>query len=60
MTKTTLTRTIFNWDCLKNSEIQFIIIKMGAWQHPGRHAAGGAESSESSSEGCQENWLPCG
>jgi len=24
----------------------------GAWQHPGRDGAGGAESSTSSSEGC--------
>jgi hypothetical protein len=34
------------------SEVQSIIIKAGAWQHPGRHGAGGAESSTSSSEGC--------
>jgi len=29
------------------------VIKMGAWQHPGRHGAGSAESSTSSSEGCE-------
>jgi len=27
---------------------------MGAWQHPGRHGAEGAESSTSSSEDCKE------
>ena len=31
--------------------VQSIIIKAGTWQHPGRHGAGGAESS--TSEGCQ-------
>jgi hypothetical protein len=51
MTKTTLIRT-FNWGWLTTSEVQFIIIKAGAWQCPGRHGAGGAESSTSSSEGC--------
>jgi hypothetical protein len=33
-------------------QVQFIIIKVGAWQHPGRHGAGGAETSTSSSGGC--------
>jgi len=28
---------------------------VGTWQHPGRHGAGGAESSTSSSEGCYQN-----
>jgi hypothetical protein len=32
----------------------FIIIKLGAWQHPGRHGAGGAERSTSSSKGKQK------
>jgi hypothetical protein len=32
-------------------QVQSIIIKVGAWQHPGRHCAGRAESSTSSSEG---------
>jgi hypothetical protein len=50
MTKATLIRTIFNWDWLTGSEVQFIIIKAGTWQHPGRHGAGRAESSF---EGCQ-------
>jgi hypothetical protein len=36
-------------------EVQSIIIKVGAWQHPDRHGAGGAESSISSSEGCWKN-----
>jgi len=34
------------------SEVQSIIIKVGTWQHPGRHGAGGAESSTSSCVGC--------
>jgi hypothetical protein len=38
----TLIRT-FNWGWLINSEAQSIIIKAGAWQHPGRHGGGGAE-----------------
>jgi hypothetical protein len=52
MTKATLIRTTFNWGWLTGSEVQPIIIKAGVWQHPGRHGAGGAESSTSSSEGC--------
>ena len=28
-----------------SSEVQPIIIKVGTWQHPGRHGAGEAESS---------------
>jgi hypothetical protein len=47
MTKTTLIRTAFNWGWLKGSEVQSII-KTGAWQHPGRHGVGKAESSRSS------------
>ena len=34
------------------SEVQSIITKVGTWQRPGRHGAGGAWSSTSSSEGC--------
>jgi hypothetical protein len=45
-------KTTFNWGWLTSSEVQSIIIKVGAWQHPGRHGAGGAESSMSSSKGC--------
>ena len=52
MTKASLTRTIFNWGWLIGSEVQSSIIKVGTWQHPGRHGAGKAESSTSSSEGC--------
>jgi hypothetical protein len=55
MTKATLIRTTFNWGWLTGSEVQSIITKAGAWQHPGRHGAGGAESSTSSSEGCKQN-----
>jgi hypothetical protein len=51
MTKATLRRTTFNWGWLTGSEVQSILIKAGTWQHPGRHGAGGAESSTSSSEG---------
>jgi hypothetical protein len=52
MTKATLIRTTFNWGWLSGSEVQSIIIKVGVWQHPGRHGAGGAENSTSLSEGC--------
>jgi hypothetical protein len=52
MTKATLIRTTFNWGWLTGSEVQSIIIKVGAGRHPGRRGAGGAESSTSSSEGC--------
>jgi hypothetical protein len=52
MTKATLIRTTFNWSSLTGLEVHSIIIKAGTWQHPGRHGAGGAESSISSSEGC--------
>jgi hypothetical protein len=50
MTKATFIKTTFNWGWLTGSEVQPIIIKVGAWQHPGRHGAG-TESSTSSSEG---------
>jgi hypothetical protein len=52
MTKVVLTTTAFNWGWDTGSEVQSIIIKMGAWQLSGRHGARGAESSTSSSEGC--------
>jgi hypothetical protein len=51
MTKTTLITTTFNSGWLTDSEIQFIIIKAAAWQHPGRHGAGEAEISTSSPDG---------
>jgi hypothetical protein len=51
MTKATLLRTTFNWVWLTSLEVQSLIVKMGAWKHPGRHDAGGVESSTSSSEG---------
>jgi hypothetical protein len=54
MTKATRTRTSFIYVWLTGSEVQSIIIKVGAWQHPGRHGARRAESSTSSSEGKQE------
>jgi hypothetical protein len=46
--------TTFNWGWLAGSGFQSIVIKVEAWQHPGRHGAGGAEASTSSSEGSQE------
>jgi hypothetical protein len=52
MTKATLIKTTLNWGWLKGSELKSIIIKAGAWQHPGRHGAGTAENSIASSEGC--------
>jgi hypothetical protein len=51
MTKATLIRIAFSWGWHTGAEVQSIIIKVGAWQHPGRHGAGGAERSTSSSEG---------
>jgi hypothetical protein len=51
MTKAALIRTTFNWDWLTSSKVQSII-KVGTYQHPGRHGAGGVERSISSSEGC--------
>jgi hypothetical protein len=51
MTKATLIRTTFNCGWLIGSEVQSIIIKVGTWQHPGRHGAGGVEGPTSSSEG---------
>jgi hypothetical protein len=50
MTKATPIRITVNWSCLTGSKVQSIIIKAGAWPSPGRHGAGGAESSTSSSE----------
>jgi hypothetical protein len=52
MTKATLIRATLNWGWFTGSEVQSIIIKVGTWQCPGRHGAGGAESATSSSEGC--------
>ena len=39
-----------NWVWLTGSVVQSIIIRSGAWQHPGRHGTGIAESSTSSSD----------
>jgi hypothetical protein len=38
-----MTIRTFNWGWLTGSEVQSIIIKAGAWQHPDRHGAGGAK-----------------
>jgi hypothetical protein len=40
MTKASLIKTTFNWGWLTGSEVQSITIKVGAWQHPGKHGAG--------------------
>jgi hypothetical protein len=54
MTKATLISTTFNCVWLTGSEVQYIIVKAGAWQLLGRHDVGGAESSTSLSKGSQE------
>ena len=54
MNKATLIRTAFNWGCLTGSEGHSNIIKAGAWQGPGRHGTGVAESSTASSKCKQE------
>ena len=36
-----LIKTTFNWGWLIGSEVQFIVIKEGTWQHPGGHGAEG-------------------
>jgi hypothetical protein len=53
MTMVTRIRT-FNSGWLTGSEVQSIIIKAGACQHPDRHGIGGAESSTFCSKGKQE------
>ena len=50
MTNATLLKTTFNWGWFIGSEVQSIIINVGAGQHLGRHDAGRAESSTSSPE----------
>ena len=45
------TTTTFNWGWLPGSEVQSIIIKVGAWECPCRDGAGGAESLTSSAGG---------
>jgi hypothetical protein len=57
MTKAARIRTTFNWGWLTGSGVQSIIIKAGAWQHPGKHGAG-AEDSTSCSKSKQEKTLP--
>jgi len=54
MTKATPIRTTLNWGWLPGSEVQSIIIKAGIRQCSGRHGAGGAENSTSSSDCSQE------
>ena len=46
--------TIFNWGWLTGSEVQSIVIKVEARQHPGSRGAGVAEGS-SSSKGNQKH-----
>ena len=52
MTKATPIRTTFNWVWLTGSEVQTIITKVWAWQHPGKHGAGGAEVTRTQ---CQQS-----
>jgi hypothetical protein len=47
--KATLIKT-FNRGWLTGLEFPSMVIKLGTWQHPGRHGTGGAESSRPSSE----------
>jgi hypothetical protein len=47
----------FNWGWFTGSEVQSIIIKIGAWQYPSRHGAGRAESSISASRGLTSRQL---
>jgi hypothetical protein len=54
MTKETLINFIWGGGWLTGSEVQSIIIRMGAWHYPGRHGMVGAESSATSSEGDSE------
>jgi hypothetical protein len=42
MTKATLIRITFNWSWLTSSEVQSIIIRSRAKQHPDCHGARGA------------------
>ena len=44
--------SVHNSKTLTKTEVESIIIKVGAWQYPGRHGEGGAQSSMSSSKGC--------
>ena len=50
--KAPLMRITVNWGWLSGS----VIINTGAWQHPGIHGAGGAQSSTFSSEGKLDSW----
>jgi hypothetical protein len=52
MARATLRRTAFNWGWFIDSEVQSIMIKVGAWQHSGKHGAREAESSTTPSGGC--------
>ena len=40
-----MTKATLNWGWLPGSDVQYIIITVGAWFHVGRYGAGGAESS---------------
>jgi hypothetical protein len=45
MVKGTLIRTTFNLGWITGSDIQSIMSKARAWQHPGRDGAGRSENS---------------
>ena len=54
MTKATLIKGNINWGWFTGSEVQFIVIKVGEWQYPGKHGDGGNESSTSCFQGTQK------
>jgi hypothetical protein len=57
MTNTTLRRA-FNWGWLIGSEVQSILIKVGAWQQPGRQDTGRVGSLTSCSEANRRRLSP--
>jgi hypothetical protein len=47
MTNATLIRATFNWGWLQVKKFGPLLSRQEAWQYPGRHGVGGAESSTS-------------
>jgi hypothetical protein len=58
MTKAALIRTTFNWGWLTGSEVKSIIIKAGAWQHPGSMVQEELRVLHIVSKTNGEDWLP--
>ena len=46
------------WGWLTGSEVQPIIIKVGGWQCPGKHGAGGVRVLHLHLKASREEWLP--